>query len=287
MLLARAVEHGAVNLEVEDARGNLSIKKLDFAGLQDDDVEKNFFETVGIRPYEPKRPPVVTEILPQSAAAEAGLMAGDEILSIDSQPMLSPRSVIDVVRVNPGKTLTFDISRSGQLLKISLSLKAEAHKGKMVGRLGAGIGVDPREVERLRTTVKYSIIDAVGESLDKTWQTTVFTLKMMGKMIIGELSWKNISGPVTIADFAGKSAKQGPMPYIEFLALISISLGVLNMLPIPLLDGGHLMYYIAETIKGSPVSDYVMEIGSRIGFALLLGLMAFAFYNDINRLLTS
>jgi regulator of sigma E protease len=127
---------------------------------------------------------------------------------------------------------------------------------------------------------------AMGRAIEQTFDTSVFTLKMIGRMVVGEVSWKNVSGPVTIADYAGQSARMGVTPYLKFLALISISLGVLNLLPIPILDGGHLMYYLAELIKGGPLSERVMEIGQQIGLAILLLLMAFAFYNDINRLIS-
>jgi regulator of sigma E protease len=135
------------------------------------------------------------------------------------------------------------------------------------------------------TTVRYPPGAAVGMALARTWETSVFSLKMLGKMVTGEISWRNLSGPVTIADYAGQSAQLGLAAYVAFLALISISLGVLNLLPIPLLDGGHLLYYFVEILKGSPVSERTMELGQRLGLTLLLGLMAFAFYNDLNRLL--
>jgi len=135
------------------------------------------------------------------------------------------------------------------------------------------------------TTVSYSPLVALGMATQRTWETSVFSLKMLGKMLIGEVSWKNLSGPVTIADYAGQSAQLGVGAYVAFLALISISLGVLNLLPIPLLDGGHLLYYVIELLKGSPVSERIMELGQRLGLMVLLFLMAFAFYNDINRLL--
>jgi len=135
--------------------------------------------------------------------------------------------------------------------------------------------------------VSYGPLDAAPKALAKTWEMSVFSLRMLGKMIVGEISWRNLSGPVTIADYAGQSASLGLAPYLSFLALISISLGVLNLLPIPLLDGGHLMYYTIELLKGSPVSERVMELGQRAGLAVLLFLMAFAFYNDIHRLLSS
>jgi regulator of sigma E protease len=134
--------------------------------------------------------------------------------------------------------------------------------------------------------VRYGPLESLSRALAKTWEMSVFSLRMLGKMIVGEVSWRNLSGPVTIADYAGQSAQLGLVPYLAFLALISISLGVLNLLPIPLLDGGHLMYYTIEILKGSPVSERVMELGQRAGLVVLLFLMAFAFYNDINRLIS-
>jgi len=135
-------------------------------------------------------------------------------------------------------------------------------------------------------TVRYGPVVSLEKSVAKTWEMSFFSLRMLAKMVIGEVSWRNLSGPVTIADYAGQSASLGLTPYLTFLALISISLGVLNLLPIPLLDGGHLLYYTIEVLKGSPVSERVMELGQRAGLAVLLFLMAFAFYNDINRLLS-
>jgi regulator of sigma E protease len=153
-----------------------------------------------------------------------------------------------------------------------------------VGKIGASPLVDPALFAMLITEVRYPVGKAFVQALRKTRDTSLFSLKMLGKMVTGQVSWKNISGPITIADYAGQSARFGWVPYISFLALISISLGVLNLLPIPLLDGGHLMYYMVEMVKGSPVSERTMEIGQQIGIAILLTLMLFAFYNDINRL---
>ena len=179
------------------------------------------------------------------------------------------------------------IRRDGQLREVSVTPQPELEGKSSVGKIGAAPQIDEKETAKLFTTLRYGLGTALVKATGKTWETSIFSLKMLGKMLIGEVSWKNLSGPITIADYAGQSAQLGLTSYLAFLALISISLGVLNLLPIPLLDGGHLMYYVAEVVKGSPVSERVMEIGSRVGFALLIGLMAFAFYNDINRLLTS
>ena len=157
----------------------------------------------------------------------------------------------------------------------------------MHGRIGASSRVDPDLMRDYMIEVRYPPVEAFGRAAARTWEMSVFSLRMLWRMVTGSVSWRNLSGPVTIADYAGQSAQLGLAPYLAFLALISISLGVLNLLPIPMLDGGHLMYYAVEILKGSPVSERVMELGQRIGLALLLCLMAFAFYNDINRLFSS
>jgi len=154
----------------------------------------------------------------------------------------------------------------------------------LIGRIGAAPQVDAESMKSLVTIVRYAPAAALGMAVERTWEMSAFSLKMLGKMVVGQVSWKNLSGPVTIADYAGQSAQLGIGAYIAFLALISISLGVLNLLPIPLLDGGHLLYYVIEIFKGSPVSERTMELGQRLGLTLLLFLMAFAIYNDFNRL---
>jgi regulator of sigma E protease len=157
--------------------------------------------------------------------------------------------------------------------------------GQRVGKIGAGPQIDEAVLAALMTEVRYGPIDAFWHGAVKTWDMSVFTLEMMGRMVLGQVSWKNLSGPLTIADYAGQSAALGWISFVGFLALVSVSLGVLNLLPIPLLDGGHLMYYVAEVFTGRPVSERTMEIGSRIGMILLLLLMSFALFNDLQRLI--
>jgi regulator of sigma E protease len=193
---------------------------------------------------------------------------------------------VEVVRAHPGQTLQLEVQRGEKMLTIALVPQSTVESGKSVGKIGAAPQVDMSEWQSLLVDVNYAPPEAMARSLRKTWETSVITLKMLGKMVLGEVSMKNLSGPITIADYAGQSAAMGIAAYLGFLALISISLGVLNLLPIPLLDGGHLLYYVAELIKGSPVSDQAWEFGQKIGIALLGTLMVFAIYNDVNRLVS-
>lgn len=155
-----------------------------------------------------------------------------------------------------------------------------------MARIGVAVKDRPELREAMFVTIRYGILEAFAKAVRQTWETSTLSVSVIGKMLFGDVSWKNLSGPVTIADYAGQSAQLGLAQYLKFLALISISLGVLNLLPIPVLDGGHLLYYTIEIIKGSPIPERFMEIGQQVGMAVLLMLMGFAFYNDINRLIS-
>ncbi|MCI3952763.1 MAG: peptidase rane-associated zinc metallopeptidase, partial [Burkholderiales bacterium] len=217
----------------------------------------------------------------------AGLRRGDKFVAIDGEAITRWDQVVERVRANPGKSLSVQIERDGRMLPaVPITPGAVQEAGRETGRIGAAPLVDRGMMAELTTEVRYGFVESFSRALEKTWDTSIFTLKMLGKMIVGEVSLKNLSGPITIADYAGQTAQSGWVAYLLFLALISISLGVLNLLPIPLLDGGHLMYYMVEIIKGSPVSERAIEIGQHVGVALLFTLMAFALYNDINRLIS-
>ncbi len=174
--------------------------------------------------------------------------------------------------------------RDGADFRTDLVPEASDQNGKRVGMAGMRLGVDPVQSERSTVIVRYGVFEALAQGTRKTWELSIFTLKMLGRIFTGDASLKNISGPLTMADYAGQSAQAGMLTFVGYLALISISLGVLNLLPVPLLDGGHLMYYLAEIIKGSPVSDRVLEVGQRIGMTVLAMLMALALFNDLSRL---
>jgi regulator of sigma E protease len=286
VMLRRAVDQDAIDLEVINARNEIAIRRLDVSSARESGWEGDPLEKLGIGFYRPKIRPVLDKISPGSSAAIADLRPGDEVLAIADKAISTWSDVVQAVRQSPGKSLDFEILREGQRTLVKITPVAVEERGREIGRIGASVRDAGQSRIEVMTTVRYGPASALGKAVFETWDKSVFSLVMIGKMITGEVSWRNISGPVTIADYAGQSARLGLDYYLKFLALVSISLGVLNLLPIPILDGGHLLYYVVEIIKREPLSDRIMEIGQQIGLALLLMLMAFAFYNDINRLIS-
>ena len=281
-----AVQHGEVEIEAQDAGGARRFHLLDISSLEAKDLDDEFLGKLGLRPYQPPILPVIGKVAENSVAQRAGLREGDRILQADGVAMQRWNEVVEVVRSHPGKTVQLDIRRGEKILSIAVVPQAVVESGKTVGKIGAAPQVDRAAWQAMLTEVSYGPFEALERALRKTWETSVISLKMLGKMMVGEISIKNLSGPITIADYAGQSAEMGVAAYLGFLALISVSLGVLNLLPIPLLDGGHLLYYVIELVKGSPVSEEAWEIGQKIGIALLGVLMVFAIYNDIYRLVS-
>ena len=285
-LLRLAVEKQPARLEVIDAKQRLNWRTLDLSTFDLEGLDSDPLARLGLKLDRPDVAPVVGSVVAGSIAEQGGVRAGDRIVSIDGGEVRFWEDVVRAVRRRPGETVRLEIRRGRDRIDIRLRPEAVQQNGERIGRIGAAPQVDPELMKDFITVVRYGPIAALGLAFERTWETSAFSLKMLGKMVIGEVSWKNLSGPVTIADYAGQSAQLGIGAYVAFLALISISLGVLNLLPIPLLDGGHLLYYVVEIFKGSPVPERVMELGQRLGLALLLFLMAFAIYNDFNRLLT-
>jgi regulator of sigma E protease len=286
-VLQSALQRSPLRLEVIDEKGHLRDATLDLRAFPADDVESDALERVGLRLYRPRLDPVVGEVLRGSAGERAGLVPGDRILAADGRALDSWDALVAEVQARPEKPLTLTIDRGGVRQTVQAVPAAEKAGDKRIGRLGVRPPALPPEfAQKMLIRVQHGPLESVWKALLKTGDISAFSLKMLGKMLLGEVSWKHLSGPVTIADFAGQSAQMGWVSYLTFLALISISLGVLNLLPIPLLDGGHLMYYAIEIVKGKPLSERAMELGQRVGLALLLVMMAFAFYNDLNRLLT-
>jgi regulator of sigma E protease len=255
---------------------------LSLAPLTMADWEGNFMPMLGLAVD--FGAPLIDEVIAGKPADRAGLKAGDHIVAIDRLAVRSPADVAAHTNAKPEVPVTFRIARDGGEIDITLTPEASEQAGRRVGLAGLRLKIDPAAAERLGITVRYGPIEALAEGARKTYELSVFTLKMLVRIATGDASLKNLSGPITLADYAGQSAQAGLLVFVGYLALISISLGVLNLLPIPLLDGGHLLYYFAELIKGSPVSDRAFEIGQRIGMAVLAVMMALALFNDLSRL---
>lgn len=225
-------------------------------------------------------PPIVRSVVEGSVAQRAGLISRDLIIRVGETNRPDIGSLVQIIQNNAGKPLELEVDRNGEKLKFIVTPSPHTlENGQTIGRAGIQLGADIPMVE-----VSYGPIDSLVQGAIKTFDTAWFSLRMMGRMLTGDVSLKNISGPVTIADYAGQSVKIGWEAYIAFLALVSVSLGILNLLPIPMLDGGHLMYYLIEMVRGKPVTDRVMEWGQRIGVSLLGGLMVLALFNDLIRI---
>ena len=285
-VLQGALQREALRVEVVDTSGNVSTHLLDLGNYPSEDVESDTMERIGLRLFRPPMEPVIGGVGAGSAAESAGLLANDRVLRIGSEKVSTWDDLVKEIQKSPGKSLVLTIERGDVTMPVTVVPATVVDKGRTIGRLGAFSRAPSAKSNQILTNVSYGPLQALGKAVVKTWDISIFSLKMLGKMLVGEVSLKHLSGPVTIAEYAGQSAQLGWIPFALFLALISISLGVLNLLPIPLLDGGHLMYYAVEIIKGSPVSERAMELGQRAGLALLLVIMAFALYNDLNRVLS-
>ena len=286
-LLNLALDKQVVTLETVNANREIGFHKLDLAGVVVDQAERDVTAQLGLQLQRPKLPAVLGRLSASGAAEAAGLREGDRVVRIGDSSVELWTDLVTIVRDAPGRTLEFEVLRDGRALRFQVTPSAVDDNGRSVGRIGAALADAEDQREQMFVTVRYGLGEALSKGIGQTWDTAAMSVSVMGRMIVGEVSVKNLSGPVTIADFAGQSARMGWAHYIKFLALISISLGVLNLMPVPVLDGGHLLYYVIEIIKGGPVSERAMEIGQQIGMALLAALMAFAFYNDINRLVAS
>jgi regulator of sigma E protease len=229
-------------------------------------------------------PPLVLQVIPGGAAERAGLLAGDLLIAVDGVAVGDSPAFIDKIRAAPGKAVLVTLQRAGQPVTVSVmpeAAQAKSGKGTVtVGKISAEIANRPDMIK-----VASSPVAALGKAVERVWETCTMTLKMIGKMVTGEVSLKNVTGPITIADYAGQTARMGMEYYLSFIAFISISLGVMNLLPIPVLDGGHLLYYSLEVLTGRSVPERVGEIAQRLGMGLLLTLMLLAVFNDVARLL--
>ncbi|EIK68763.1 RIP metalloprotease RseP [Pseudomonas synxantha BG33R] len=283
-LVRRLGESGTVNVVVRDQDSSAETPRalaLDhwLKGADEPDPIKS----LGIRPWRPALPPVLAELDPKGPAQAAGLKTGDRLLALDGQALGDWQQVVDLVRVRPDTRIVLKVEREGAQIDVPVTLSVRGEAKAAGGYLGAGVkGVEwPPSMVR---EVSFGPLAAIGEGANRTWTMSVLTLESLKKMLFGELSVKNLSGPITIAKVAGASAQSGVADFLNFLAYLSISLGVLNLLPIPVLDGGHLLFYLVEWVRGRPLSDRVQGWGIQIGISLVVGVMLLALVNDLGRL---
>ena len=280
----KIVDGEPLALTVRDEAGYEKQLEMDLSSIQIDDLSKgNLLDELGFSPKRFPLPPVIDEVIAGRAAEKAGIKSRDVIVSADGQSIETWQAWVKYVQARPEKTIQTGILRDQNKVMIQLTPERVEQGDKVVGKIGAGVQIKELD-EAYIGTEKYSPLAALKQGVKKTWEMSALTLKLMGKMIMGEASVKNLSGPISIAQYAGQSATIGLTAFLSFLAIVSVSLGVLNLLPIPILDGGHLLYYLVELVIGKPVSESVQIAGQNIGVLLLVAMMSVAFYNDIMRL---
>jgi len=285
-LAASSVSDDVVTFNVKQSDGSAGERRLPPGWIGDLAEREDLLGEMGITPDRPRIPPVIGEVIAGEPAEAAGIRAGDRVVEANGETIDNWGSWVRFVKERPESLIKVVVERDGSMLTLDLIPAAVAvEDGKTVGRIGA---INERPVgsfDEYRVVYKLGPLAAVPVAIDKTYEFSVLTLKVIGRILTGQASVRNLSGPITIADTAGRTASVGWVQFVKFLAIVSISLGVLNLLPIPVLDGGHLMFYILEAIKGGPLSEEFMTNGQRIGLAILLSLMGLAFYVDISRYL--
>jgi len=281
-MLDEMIAHGRIPLTLESANGR---QRRATITVGDDATRLTepglLFDGLGFEPWQP--PAVIGEVVADGAADAAGLRTGDRITAVAGARIRSFADLVTEVSKRPAEAVTVDYVRDGETRSVELVLGEQQVDGESRGLLGVGVAQDIGDYFYLR---KFGPIESVGAAAERTWATMVFTVRMLGRMVTGDVSIKNLSGPINIAQFAGDSAQRGVSEFLSFLALVSISLGVLNLLPVPVLDGGQIVYQTVELVKGSPLSERSQLLGQQFGILALILLMSFAFYNDIARLLS-
>ena len=248
-------------------------------------AEGKLLGALGLSIIELKLPAIIGELLPGGIAEKSDLRQFDEIMSVNGEVVTSWSEWVVIIRKSPDKVLTFEVLRGDSVVNIELIPERVQTENEVIGRIGAAVFRPDDLFDSYFTVETYTLSYAFTKALKKTWEMSVLTLRVLGKMLVGEASVKNLSGPISIAQFAGQSAGIGLVAFLSFMAIVSVSLGVLNLLPVPLLDGGHLMYYLIELVIGKPVSESLQILGQQVGMVLLLSLMSIAVFNDITRLL--
>jgi regulator of sigma E protease len=284
-ILDSILADGDMPMQVVDRQDDRRTVWLDVQGKMTELTEPGkMFSGLGITPWAPPWFPLVTDVQAGSPAETAGLLPGDLILRLDGDPVHNGADWVRLVQSKPDQTVQLVVERGGAELQLTVALASKLSEGNPVGWIGTTTTVPPGVLDRYRADQRYSLGESFGVALKRTWTMSALTVRMIGRMITGEVSAKNISGPINIAQYAGYSASGGLASFLSFLAIVSISLGILNLLPIPMLDGGQIVYQVLEAFKGSPLSERAQLIGQQIGIVILVVLMSFAFYNDLARI---
>lgn len=274
-ILDELLRDGRIDMTVEGADGRLRSVELDVRGREAELTEpESLWEGLGFAPG--ALPPVIGEVTPDGPAERAGLLRGDRLLQAGGEPMDNWATWVEFIRARPDETVSVIVQRGGLERRLTLAIGNVEQDGQVVGRIGAGVD---NYVEQ-----RYGALESIPRGIARTWEMSALTVRMLGRMVVGDVSVRNISGPLTIAAFAGDSARAGLPAILSFLAIVSISLGILNLLPVPLLDGGQIVYQVVEWVKGSPLSERSLLVGQQVGLAMLFVLMSFAFYNDLARI---
>ena len=286
-IIAASLDDERIGVEVLDDGGRPGERVLDLGSIAVDDLTRGqFFDRIGLIRALPVLPAVIGRVEKGRPAERGGLRPGDQVLEAAGESVESWSDLVDIVRARPGEPVTFVVERDGARVAIQLVPDAEqSSDGTPYGRIGAGVSEPDALLEQYFVTVRRDPWSAFVKGVAKTGEISVLTIRMLWKMVLLEVSLENLSGPVGIAEYAGASAQFGLARFLEFLGIVSVSLGILNLLPVPLLDGGHLLYYAVEFVQGRPVSETSRFVGQRLGIVLLVGLMGLALYNDLARLL--
>ncbi len=285
-ILDELLSDARIDLVVRSSSGATKSVELDVTGREAElTAPSALFSGLGFQPG-PVMPAVIADLSPGLAAERAGLKVGDRVLEANGTKLTGWEQLVEFVRKRPGETIELTVERGGERLSVPVTVGQVEDNGETVGRIGASrpVAFAPEVIESLRAEQRYGVLESLPRAIDKTWEVSALTVRMLVRMIVGDVSVKNISGPITIATFAGDSAQAGFSAFLSFLAVVSISLGILNLLPIPLLDGGQIAYQIAEWLKGSPLSERALMLGHQVGVLFLIVLMSFVFYNDLSRI---
>jgi regulator of sigma E protease len=284
-ILDELLADGRIDLTIRRPNGDTHKVRLDVHGREAELTEPAALYTgLGIQ-LGPVAPAVIGSVTPGSPAAAAGLLAGDEVLMAGDSPIESWEQWVNFIRQRPGQTVDGTVRRGDGEHSLTMTIGTVDEAGETIGRIGASRPptLPAQLIDSFRAEQRYGVLESLPRGVQKTWEMSALTVRMLFKMIVGDVSVKNMSGPLTIAEYAGESARAGLATFLSFLAAVSISLGILNILPIPILDGGQVVYQVAEWLKGSPISERALVLGQQIGVVFIIALMSLAFYNDLSR----